>query len=49
MSIYKTRAANSMAAAPATAPMTDEYKMNAMAQAQQPVVQDPRYGGPQMA
>jgi hypothetical protein len=49
ISIYRTRTANSVDAAPAAAPMTEEIKMNAMTYAEQPVVQDPRYGGQQMA
>jgi hypothetical protein len=49
MSVYKLRTANKIGvAAPAMAPMTEEYKMNTMTM-QQPVVQDPRYGGQQMA
>jgi hypothetical protein len=47
LSLYRRHTCNSMAAAPATAPMTEENKMNTMVHAQ-PIVQDPRYGGPQM-
>jgi len=49
ISIYRTRTTNLVDAAPAAAPMTEEIKMNPMTYAEQPVVQDPRYGGQQMA
>jgi hypothetical protein len=48
MSIYKTHAANATAGAPVVEPASEDHKMDTMMYSQ-PVVQDPRYGGPQMA
>jgi hypothetical protein len=49
ISVHRTHTANSMDAAPAAAPVTEEFKMNTVVHEQQPVVLDPRYGGQQMA